>query len=49
MIRQAEDSGAKILYPTRAVGFELAGSPKTVRTRDKEFYGRNIVLAMGVQ
>jgi thioredoxin reductase (NADPH) len=49
MVRQAEESGAKILYPARAVDFELAGNSKTVRTRDREFYGRKIVLAMGVQ
>jgi len=49
MVGQAENSDAKILYPARAVGFEFAGDPKTVRTRSEEFYGRKIVLAMGVQ
>jgi len=49
MVRQAEESGAKILCTARVVGFEFARTPKTVRTRSEEFYGRNIVLAMGVQ
>lgn len=49
MVRQAESFGVKIRCPARVVGFELAGNLKTVRTRDKEFYGKKIVLAMGVQ
>jgi thioredoxin reductase (NADPH) len=49
IVRQAEGFGTKILYPARVVGFELAGNPKTVRLRDKEFHGRKIVLAIGVQ
>lgn len=49
MVKQTERSGAKVLYPARAVGFEFADISKTARTRSKEFHAKNIVLAMGVQ
>jgi len=49
MIKQAESAGAKILHPARVVGFELAEGLKTVRTREKEYRGKVVLLTLGVQ
>jgi len=49
MIKQAESAGAKILYPARVVSFELPEGLKTIRTRDKEYHGKFVLLTMGVQ
>lgn len=49
MVRQASDAGTKMLYPARAIRFELSGDPKTVWTRDKEYRAKAIVIAIGVQ
>ncbi len=49
MIKQAESAGAKILFPARAVRFELSGEPKTIWTRDKGYRAQNVLLAIGVQ
>jgi len=46
---QAESAGARILHPARAVSFELPRGLKTVRTRDKEYRGKIVLLTMGVQ
>lgn len=49
IVKQAEDSGAQIMYPSRAVGFEFYGNLKTVRTGKKEYHGHYVILAIGVQ
>jgi len=49
MIRQAEGNGTKILFPARAIRFELGGNPKIVWTRDKEYRARAVLIAIGVQ
>jgi thioredoxin reductase (NADPH) len=49
MVKHAESVGVKILYPARAIGFELQGEPKILRTREREYHGKNVLLAMGVQ
>lgn len=49
MVRHAETVGVKIAYPARVVSFELNENPKILRTREKEYYTRNVLLAMGVQ
>lgn len=49
MVKQASDAGAKMLYPARAVRFELSADLKAVWTRDKEYRAKAIVVAIGVQ
>jgi thioredoxin reductase (NADPH) len=49
MVKHAESVGVEIMYPARVTGFELQGEPKILRTRDKEYHVRNVLLAMGVQ
>lgn len=49
MVKHAETVGVKIIYPARVVSFELNENPKILRTREKEYYARNVLLAMGVQ
>lgn len=49
MIRQAEANGTKILFPARAVRFELQSNPKIVWTRDKEYRAEAVLIAIGVQ
>jgi len=49
IIRQVESAGAKVLYPARAVRFDLSSEQKTVWTRDKGYRARAVVLAIGVQ
>jgi len=49
MIRQAETSGAKIVYPVRAVRFQFSSDPKLIWTRDKQYRAKAVVLAIGVQ
>jgi len=49
MIKQAESSGAKMLFPARALRFDLSSDPKTIWTRDKGHQARAVVLAIGVQ
>jgi len=49
MVKQAEASGTKILFPARAIRFELESSPKIVWTRDKEYRARAVLIAIGVQ
>ena len=49
MVKQASDAGAKMLYPARAVRFEISGDLKVVWTRDKEYRAKAIVVAIGVQ
>lgn len=49
MVKHAESVGAKIMYPARAVSFELHGEPKILRTREREYHVKNVLLAMGVQ
>lgn len=49
MIKQAESAGAKMLYPARAVRFDLSSEQKTVWTRDKEYRAKAVILAIGVQ
>jgi thioredoxin reductase (NADPH) len=49
MVKHAESVGVKIIYPARAMGFELHGEPKILRTREREYYVKNVLLAMGVQ
>jgi len=49
MVKHAESVGVKIMYPARAISFELDGEPKIVRTREREYYVKNVLLTMGVQ
>jgi len=49
MVRHAETVGVKIVYPVRVIDFELHGEPKILRTREKEYLTKNVLLAMGVQ
>jgi len=49
MVQQAESAGARILFPARAVRFELLSDPKLIWTRDKEYRAKAILLAIGVQ
>jgi len=49
MIKQTEASGTKILYPTRAMRFELQSEPKLIWTRDKEYRTKSVLIAIGVQ
>jgi len=49
MTKQAESLGAIVICPARAVRFGFAGDPKIVWTRDKEYRGRAVLLAIGVQ
>lgn len=49
MVKHAEKVGAKIKYPARVAGFELHGEPKILRTGRREYYAKNVLLAMGVQ
>lgn len=49
MVKQASDAGAKVVFPARAVRFELSGDPKVIWTRDKEYRARAIIVAIGVQ
>jgi len=49
IIKQAESAGAKILHPARVVSFELPKGLKTIRTRDKEYRGKIVLLTTGVQ
>lgn len=49
MVEHAETVGVKIVYPIRVIDFELHGEPKILRTREREYYAKNVLLAMGVQ
>lgn len=49
MIRQAETSGAKIIYPARVLRFQFLSNPKLIWTRDKEYRAKAVLLATGVQ
>ncbi len=49
IVEQAELMGAKIIYPARAVRFDLVSEPKFVWTRDREYRTKAILLAIGVQ
>ncbi len=49
MVKHAETVGVKILFPVRVIGFELNGEPKILRTREREYHAKNVLLAMGVQ
>jgi thioredoxin reductase (NADPH) len=49
MVEQAESAGAKIIYPTRAVRFDLVSETKIIWTRDREYRAKAILLAIGVQ
>jgi thioredoxin reductase (NADPH) len=49
MVKHAETVCVKIVYPARVIGFELHGEPKILRTREREYYARTVLLAMGVQ
>jgi len=49
MVKQAESLGVRIICPARAIRFEVAGEPKIVWTRDKEYRARAVLLAIGVQ
>lgn len=49
MVKHAETMGVKIMYPVRVIGFELHGEPKILRTREREYFAENVLLAMGVQ
>ncbi len=47
--KQAESHGAKIVYPARAIRFELSTDPKHIWTHDKEYRSKAVLLAIGVQ
>ena len=49
MVKQALDAGARMLFPARAVRFEVSGDLKVIWTRDKEYRARAVVVAIGVQ
>lgn len=49
MVQQAKDAGARILYPARAIRFEVSGDPKVIWTRDKEYRAKVVLIAIGVQ
>jgi len=49
MIKQAKANGTTILFPARAIRFELQSNPKIVWTRDKEYRARAVLIAIGVQ
>ncbi len=49
MVKHAETVGVKILFPARVIGFELHGEPKILRTREREYHAKSVLLAMGVQ
>jgi len=49
MVKQAESAGVKMLYPVRAVRFELLSDPKLIWTRDREYRAKAVLLAIGVQ
>lgn len=49
MVKHAETVGVKIVYPARVIDFELHEEPKILRTREREYYAKNVLLAMGVQ
>ncbi len=49
MVKHAETVGVKIACPARVTGFELHGEQKILRTREREYCAKNVLLAMGVQ
>ncbi|MFH0848124.1 MAG: FAD-dependent oxidoreductase, partial [archaeon] len=49
IVSHAKESGLELLSPARATGFDLVADPKVIRTRDREFFCRRVILAMGVQ
>jgi thioredoxin reductase (NADPH) len=49
MVEHADSVGVRIVCPARIVGFELHEEHKILRTREKEYHARNVLLAMGVQ
>jgi thioredoxin reductase (NADPH) len=49
MVNQAKSAGAEILYPARAIRFALLVDPKLIWTREKEYYAKAVILAIGVQ
>jgi len=49
MVEHADSVGVKIVYPARVVSFELYEEHKILRTREREYNARNVLLAMGVQ
>lgn len=49
ILKQAEALGAKIVYPARAIRFELSSHPKQIWARDKEFRSKAVLLTIGVQ
>jgi len=49
MAEHADAVGVKVMFPARVVGFELHRELKILRTREREYYARNVLLAMGVQ
>lgn len=48
MVEHAKTVGAEIVRAARVTSFELNGEPKILRTREREYYAKNVVLAMGV-
>lgn len=49
MVEHADSVGVKIVCPARVVGFEFHEEHKILRTREREYNARNVLLAMGVQ
>jgi thioredoxin reductase (NADPH) len=49
MVEHADSVGVRIVCPARIIGFELHEEHKILRTREKEYHARNVLLAMGVQ
>ena len=48
MQKQAENFGAKVLFPVEVVDIELKGDVKRVRTRDEVYEAHAIIIAIGV-
>lgn len=48
MARQAENFGAKIVYPVEVVNLELKGDTKRVRTRDGVYESYVVIISIGV-
>ncbi|MCW3976788.1 MAG: FAD-dependent oxidoreductase [Candidatus Bathyarchaeota archaeon] len=49
IVEHADSVGVRIVSPARVVGFEFHEERKILRTRQREYFGRNVLLAMGVQ
>ncbi len=48
MQKQAENFGAKVVYPVEVVNMELKGEVKRVRTRDGVYEAHVVIIAIGV-